>query len=127
MIFTNLFYLNLLAKTIIIEGQFNFCAEEYCPGLNVMLSEVEASVIELPPQLRCSSLFAKEGQSSQSAVWGRADPAPTVALACSNSLRCASLTALLWGAKAPVVANNANFALSSQPTLIRVGGMRIAQ
>ena len=31
----------------------------------------------------------------------------------------AGLTALLWGAKAPVVANNANFALSSQTLLIR--------
>ena len=34
--------------------------------------------------------------------------------------RCCGLTALLWGAKAPVVANNANFALLSQATLPRV-------
>ena len=44
------------------EGEFNFCAEEYCPGLNVMLSEVEASVLELPPHRCCSSLLPQEGQ-----------------------------------------------------------------
>jgi hypothetical protein len=39
---------------------------------------LDGAVLELPPQLRCSPLFAKEGQFFQSAVFGREDPAPTV-------------------------------------------------
>ena len=35
------------------------------PGLNVMLSEVEASVLELPPQRCCSSLFTKRDSLSR--------------------------------------------------------------
>ena len=40
---------------------------------------------------------------------------------CKDLWESSDLKALLWGDKPPVVANNACFALASQPTLPRVG------